>query len=447
MKDLTTGKEGSLIFYFAVPMLFGNVFQQLYNVVDSIIVGQYLGKEALAAVGSCFPIIFLLISLIIGIATGTTILIAQYFGAKDFKSIKRCIDTMYISLFFASFIITALGLIFGEKVFELLKMPAELFPQTKLYLNIYLLGIITFFGFNGTSAVLRGLGDSKTPLYFLIISSVLNIILDLLFIVVFKWGIAGAATATIISQGFAFIAAIIYLNKYHKIINISFRNIEFDKSILIKTLKIGLPTGFQQSFVALGMMALLRIVNDFGTSAIAAYTVGSRIVSFITMPALDFSSALSTFVGQNIGANKLNRVKKGFLASLLMISIISVSITIIVMLFASNIMAIFSPDSEVIKIGTSYLMIVSAFFIFFSTMFIIQGLLRGVGDTLIPMFITLIALWFIRIPFSYFLSQKIGLNGIWWGIPIAWFISFLLSYIYYLTGKWKTKVVIKPLGS
>ena len=423
MKDLTTGKEGSLIFYFAVPMLFGNVFQQLYNVVDSIIVGNYLGKEALAAVGSCFPIIFLLISLIIGIATGTTILIAQYFGAKDFKSIKRCIDTMYISLFFASFIITALGIIFGEKVFELLKLPAELFPQTKLYLNIYLLGIITFFGFNGTSAVLRGLGDSKTPLYFLIISSVLNIFLDLLFIVVFKWGIAGAATATIISQGFAFIAAIIYLNKYHKIINISFRNIEFDKSILLKTLKIGLPTGFQQSFVALGMMALLRIVNDFGTNAIAAYTVGSRIVSFISMPALDFSSALSTFVGQNLGANKLNRVKKGFIASLLMISIISVSITIIVMLFASDIMAVFNPDVEVIKIGTSYLLIVSAFFIFFSTMFIIQGLLRGAGDTLIPMFITLIALWFIRIPFSYFLSQEIGVNGIWWGVPIAWFIK------------------------
>ena len=198
LKDLTVGKESKLILLFALPMLLGNVFQQLYNIIDSIIVGQYLGKEALAAVGASFPVIFVLISLIIGISSGSTIIISQYFGAKQYDNVKRAIDTMFIMLFFASLAITFIGIAFSHTIFNLMKLPAEIMDSAILFFNIIISGVILLFGFNGTSAVLRGLGDSKTPLYFLIISTILNIILVILFIVVFKWGIAGAAIANLL---------------------------------------------------------------------------------------------------------------------------------------------------------------------------------------------------------------------------------------------------------
>ena len=213
MKDLTTGKEGSLILKFALPMLLGNVFQQLYNIVDSIIVGNFIGKEALAAVGASFPIIFAFLSLIIGIVSGSTIVISQYFGAKDIEKVKRAIDTLFIFLFFASIIISIVGIIFSEDIFRMLKLPEEIIPQATTYFNIFIGGVIVSFGFNGTSAILRGLGDSKTPLYFLIVSTFFNIGFDLLFVLVFKWGIAGVAIATVLAQGGAFLTAIIYLNR------------------------------------------------------------------------------------------------------------------------------------------------------------------------------------------------------------------------------------------
>jgi len=292
MRDLTVGKESKVIFKFAIPMLLGNVFQQMYNIVDSIIVGNFLGKEALGAVGASFPIIFVLLSLVIGIATGSTIIISQYFGAKKMDKVKQTIDTMYVILLFASVIVAVIGVTFSEAVFRLIKLPEDIMPQAVTYFTIYAAGAITLFGFNGTSAILRGLGDSKTPLYFLIFSTILNICLDLLFVLVFKWGIAGVAYATVISQGSAFVAAIIYLNKTHKVINISFRKFDFNWPIFHKSIKIGLPSGLQQMFVALGMMALFRIVNDFGTSVVAAYSVAVKLNSFATMPAMNFSNGM-----------------------------------------------------------------------------------------------------------------------------------------------------------
>ncbi|RLD34240.1 MAG: MATE family efflux transporter, partial [Bacteroidetes bacterium] len=221
MRDLSVGKESKLIFQFATPMLLGNMFQQLYNVVDSIIVGQYIGKEALAAVGSSFPIIFTLISFIIGIAIGSTVIISQYFGAKDFDKVKRAIDTLYIFIFFASLFVSFLGIYFSSDIFHLIGLPEDIIPQADSYLKIYLSGLVLFFGFNATSAILRGLGDSRTPLYFMIVATIMNIGLDFLFVVGFDWGIEGAAYATIAAQGGAFITAIIYLNRTHEIINLS----------------------------------------------------------------------------------------------------------------------------------------------------------------------------------------------------------------------------------
>jgi len=442
MKDLTVGKEGSLILKFALPMLLGNVFQQLYNVVDSIIVGNFIGKEALAAVGASFPIIFAFLSLIIGIASGSTIVIAQYFGAKDIEKVKRTINTLFIFLFFASIIISIVGIYFSEEIFRLLKLPEEVIPQATTYFNIFMGGVVVSFGFNGTSAILRGLGDSKTPLYFLIISTVINIGLDLLFVLVLKWGIEGVAIASVIAQAGAFITAIIYLNKTHKIIRFSFKELIFDRIIFKKSLRIGLPTGLQQFFVAAGMMALISIVNGFGTDVIAAYSVAIKIDGIASMAAMNFAAALATFVGQNIGAKKIDRVRAGFIATLKMSSIIAVIISATVLIFSNFIIDLFTNDPEVIRIGTEYLTIVGAFYIVFTAMFTIAGVMRGAGDTLIPMFISLIALWVIRIPAAWILSNRFEEIGIWWAIPMGWFVGFSLSFIYYLTGNWKKKVII-----
>ena len=443
MKDFTSGNVSKLIFQFTLPMLLGNVFQQLYNVVDSIIVGKVLGKEALASVGASFPIIFTLIALLIGIGSGFSIIISQFYGAKDIDRVKRSIDTMYIFLFVAGLLVTVFGIYFSEELFLLLQLPKELIPQATTYLNVYMAGMILFFGFNGTSSVLRGLGDSKTPLYFLILASIFNIIFDVLFVMVFNWGIAGAAWATVIAQGGAFVTGIIYLNRTHNIMKFSLFDLSFDKELFIKSLKIGLPSGLQHTFVALGMMALLGIVNTFGTDVIAAYTAAGRIDSLAMMPAMNFSQAVAAFVGQNLGANKIDRVRKGFKATFIMSNLFCLLMTAIIVIFGSQLMKMFTTDPNVIAIGEKYLIIVSSFYLLFSTMFTTNGVLRGAGDTLIPMFITLFSLWIIRIPGAYFLSDKIGETGIWWSIPLGWSMGTLFSYLYYRTGRWKTKSVIK----
>jgi putative MATE family efflux protein len=443
MRDLTTGNEGKLIFQFAAPMLLGNIFQQLFSVIDAIVVGNFIGKEALAAVGASFPIIFMMVSLIIGLVMGTTVVIAQYFGAKDFVKVKRAIDTMYIYSAGAGVIATAAGLLLAEPMLRMLGLPEEIMPQAVLYLRIYFGGIIIFFGYNGTSAVLRGLGDSKTPLYFLIIATVANIILVVLFVGVFKWGIAGAAYATLLANGIAFGLAIYWLNKTHKLIRIAISGLHFDREIFRQSIRIGLPTGIQQTFVALGNLAIMGIVNTFGTNVIAGFSVASRLDSLAMIPAMSFSQALSTFVGQNIGANKVSRIKKGLRSTVKMSGAITIAMTVIIVLWGHVIMSLFTKDAEVIRLGDQYLTIVSIFYILFTLMFIYTGIMRGAGDTLIPMFFTLISLWLIRIPLAYFLAHRIGVTGIWWAIPTGWLIGLTLAFLYYKTGRWKTKAVVK----
>jgi putative MATE family efflux protein len=442
MKELTRGNEARLIFNFAMPMLLGNLFQQLYNIVDTIIVGKVLGKEALAAVGASFPIVFTLISLIIGVASGGTIVIAQYFGARDHDSVRRAIHTVYIFLTVAAVILTLVGIPMTDDIFRLIRLPEEIMPEATTYLGIYLSGLIAFFGFNATSAILRGLGDSKTPLYFLMISTFFNIGFDLLFIMVFHWGIAGAAIATVVSQAGAFLTAVFYLNRNHKLIDFNIPQYHFDRRIFWQSLRIGLPTGLQQTFVSLGMMAIMAIVNTFGTNVIAGYSAAIRIDSLAILPAINFAAALSTFVGQNIGAGRSDRVRRGLIATLFMSSGVSLLVMTIVILFKYQLMAMFTSDREVIRIGGEYLVIVSSFYLLFTAMFKINGVLRGAGDTLIPMFITLTSLWVIRIPFAWIFSKSLGETGIWWSVPAGWGVGLLLSFLYYLTGRWKTKAVV-----
>ena len=445
MRDLTEGKEGKRILFFALPLLVGSVFQQLYNIVDSIIVGRVIGKEALAAVGNAFPIMFTLIALIIGVAFGGTIVISQYFGAKDLENVKKAIGTIYLLMFTMALVLSSLGLIFINPILRLVDVPEEIYQDAKTYISIILGGMIFFFGFNSTSAILRGLGDSRTPMYFMILSTFFNIGFDLLFVIKFQWGIAGAAIATVISQGGAFISAVIYLNRTHKLISIRFKHFTFDKKIFMQSIRIGLPTGFQQTFVALGMMALLKIVNRFGTDVIAGYSIAGRIDSIAVTPAMIFSQALAAFVGQNVGAGKNDRVKRGLMATFILSSVVAVVLTTIILLTRESLVGLFNKDPQVIKIGVEYLTIVTSFYLVFTGMFTINGVLRGAGDTLIPMFISLAALWLIRIPVAYVLSSKtdLGATGIWWAVPLGWIVGLLLSWIYYKTGKWKEKAVVK----
>jgi putative MATE family efflux protein len=442
LKDLTTGKTGKQIFQFALPMLMGNVFQQLYNVVDTIVVGKGLGKEALAAVGANFPYIFVLISFVVGIAMGATVIISQFYGAKQTEKVKQAVDTLYIFMFFAALFLTILGRWLSAYIFTLIELPPNTLDDAVDYFNVYAFGFIFFFGFQGTSAVLRGLGDSKTPFYFLIISTVTNIILDVWFVFGLKLGIKSVAAATVISQGIAFIAIEIYLNRYHKVLDFSPFKMKFNKGMFLKSMKIGLPVGFQQTFVSIGFLALYRIVNVFGTSTIAAYAVAMRIDSFAILPAMNFSAALSTFTGQNIGACKLNRIGQGLKATLKITLVIAVSISILEFIFAEPLMYLFTDQADVVNIGKQYIYIVAPFYFIFTAMFVVMGLLRGAGDTMFTMILTLISLWIIRIPASYWLSLSLGTKGIWWGIPLAWFIGALIAFLYYFNGKWKTKSII-----
>lgn len=443
MKDLTTGNEGRRVISFTIPMIVGNILQQSYQVVNSIIVGQYLGKEAIGAIGASFPIIFLLISLVVGISNGSTIIIAQYYGARDYEKIKKAVDTMNIFMFGSSIIISVMGIYFASDIFSLVQLPENVSVQATAYLQIYLAGLVGLFGFHASSAVLRGLGDSKTPLYFQAGSIIANALLDVLFIGVWGWGIESVAVATIISQAGTFAATTLYLNKTHELIKLKVRSIQWDGEVFVQSIRIGLPSGLQQSIVAMGMMAVLWMVNDFGTDVLAAYSIAGRIDMFATIPAMTFSYGLSTFVGQNIGAGRWDRASRGFRATLIVSIIMSVLLSAIIIIFSHEIMSAFTLDQDVIRMGQDYLMIVSAFYPVFAAFFITNGILRGAGDTIVPMFVTLFILWGIRIPASYIMSLHWGERGIWLGIPASWTAGMVITFLWYKTGRWKRKTIVK----
>ncbi|MDA3906615.1 MAG: MATE family efflux transporter [Bacteroidales bacterium] len=446
MKDFTKGKISKQIFYFALPIVFSSLLQQLYSIVDSIFIGHYVGKQGLAAIGASFPLIFALISFVIGIGSGSTVVISQYLGAKRMESVKKAVETMYIFMFFGGIILTVIGVFISPYIFILTNLPADVIPEAIDYIQVYLMGTVLFFGFAGTNAILRGLGDSKTPFYFTLIATITNILLDWLFIAELGMGVKGAALGTIMAQGGAFFTAIIYLNRNHELISIYINKLSFDRKIFKESVRIGLPTGFQQTIVSFGMIALFGIVNGFGTDVVAAYSIALRIESIPLMLAMSFAAAIAPFVGQNVGADQMLRVKKGYRSALLMTNAISILISILFLIAPRLIIQVFTNDKAVIEIGVEYMYIVAPFYLIFSTMFILNGTLRGAGATLIPMFITLIALWAVRIPVSWILSDTIGRTGIWWGVPIGWFVGMVISYIYYKTGYWKkSKIKIKPI--
>lgn len=445
MKDFTQGNETKLIFNFALPMLIGNILQQTYTIVDSIIVGRTLGKVALGAITTTLPINFFILSLTLGITMGSTIVIGQYYGAKDMKNLRKTVDTSFVFIMLCSMVIAILGYFFSYKILEFLKVPENVISQSAMFLKVTFLGIPLMFGYNIISSIFRGVGDSKRPLYFLMFSSIINIILAILFVIVFNLGILGSAYATLIAQGSSFFIGLFYINRKNDVLKINLKNLQFDKGILCSILKIGVPAGAQYLLVSVGTMLLQSLTNGFGTETITAFGAAGRIDSIGTMPAITFSSALSSFVAQNFGAGNYERVKKGFKSTIIMSVAIVLCMTLIIQIFKNGIMAMFVTDKEVIGIGMKYLAVNSVFYIFPTIQFITYALFRGAGDSIIPMIISVTSLWIIRIPIAYFLSSKIGSGCIYWSNCASWFIGFALAYVYYINGRWKSKVIVKGL--
>ncbi|MEG2786322.1 MAG: MATE family efflux transporter [Romboutsia sp.] len=441
MKDLTTGHEGKSIFLFTMPMLIGSLFQQLYNTADSIIVGQFIGKDAMAAVSGANPIMFLLTSLLLGISLGFSILISQYYGSKDIVKVKTTIDTTYIFVFISSIIITLIGVTCSGFLLKFMNTPDAVYQQSKSYLTIIFLGTLFSAGYNSVSAILRGLGDSTTPLYFLIIATVLNIILDMLFIIKFDMGIEGVALATIIAQGVSFIVSVIYLNKKHKVLKVKVRGIIYNHDIFKTGLKLGIPSGIQQMLFSFGNMTLQSLVNGYGTSAMAAFGASSRIETFISLPIMNLGAAISTFVAQNMGAGEMERVKKGVKSSLKMSITLSIIVVCIFIIFKEDLISLFNSDPDVISIGSAYLVTTGPFFIFICISFILSSAIKGAGDSIFAMLSSIVSLWLARIPAAYLFSNMFGVNGIWMSIPVGWIIGFIITVAYYKKGSWKSKAI------
>ena len=437
--DLTEGKVWKVIVRFALPLLVGNLLQQFYNITDSIIVGQFLGKEALAAVSASFFIYYFIISLVIGVGSGTTVVISQLFGAKQYQKVQLAFSSFFIFMLVGGIILSIAGIIFAEPVFRLTNTPEEVIPQAVAYFRIYIGGTFLFVTFNSIISILRGVGGSVRPMLFILITTVLNIAFDLLFILVFKWGIEGAARATVVSQGIGMCIALAYVNNTHPLLSIKKQDMLFDWKLFKESLKIGLPTSVQQCAIALGLIALLGIVNSFGTNTLTAYGAAGKIDTIITQAILTLSGALAAFCGQNIGAGRLDRVKKGVQFTMYTNIALGLLTFAAVYLFGNEMMRIFTKDIDVVAIGKEYLLIIGGFFIVHGALNVYNGALRGAGDTLFPMITSLVCLWLIRIPLAYYLSSWLGRNGIWWAIGISITIGLIVTFVYYKIGFWKRR--------
>ena len=421
------------------PLMVGNLLQQFYNITDSIIVGQFLGKEALAAVSASFFIYYFIISLVIGVGSGTTVVISQLFGAKQYQKVQLAFSSFFIFMLVGGIILSIAGIIFAEPVFRLTNTPEEVIPQAVAYFRIYIGGTFLFVTFNSIISILRGVGESVRPMLFILITTVLNIAFDLLFILVFKWGIEGAARATVVSQGIGMCIALAYVNNTHPLLSIKKQDMLFDWKLFKESLKIGLPTSVQQCAIALGLIALLGIVNSFGTNTLTAYGAAGKIDTIITQAILTLSGALAAFCGQNIGAGRLDRVKKGVQFTMYTNIALGLLTFAAVYLFGNEMMRIFTKDIDVVAIGKEYLLIIGGFFIVHGALNVYNGALRGAGDTLFPMITSLVCLWLIRIPLAYYLSSWLGRNGIWWAIGISITIGLIVTFVYYKIGFWKRR--------
>ena len=440
--DLTEGSIYKNILVFSLPLLIGSLLQNLYNVINSIWLGRFVGPEALAAVSASFFIVFIIVSMIMGFSMAVSILVAQYVGARRFKDIKELMDTANILALVSAVSLTLFGILISEWLLHLVQTPPEVFPLAKNYLNIFFLGFFFIFSYNLVVGLLRVYGDTRTPLYFLVYSLILNALLDPLFIIVLDWGVSGAALATLISQALSFFLGANYLKKKYK--PLSIWSYKYNRDITKTIVKLGLPFSIQQFAVSTGMLVVSSLVNSLGTIIMAAFGAGSRIDALIMTPFHAISMATSTVTGQHIGAQKYDRIKAIVRASSLIVILIALTMASLIYGFAPYLIGIFVTEPEVISEGVRYLRIISFSYFPLGWTFALSGIMRGAGVVLPPTIISIITLWLIRVPGAYYLNKTLalGAGGIWWAIVASATLSILLTWGYlWLVPLEKTKPI------
>ena len=438
IKDLTTGKPQTVLWQFSIPMFVSVIFQQLYNIADSVIAGKFAGEDALAAVGASYPITMIFMAIAVGSNIGCSVIISQLFGAKKYGEMKTAISTTLISSAVISTIITILGLLGTKSLMVLLNTPSNIFHDGALYLRIYIAGFLFLFLYNVSTGIFTSLGDSKTPLYFLIASSIGNIFLDVLFVKTFQMGVAGVAWATFIAQGIACILACITLFKRLKQIKTDEKSSLYCFNMLKKISRIAIPSILQQSFISIGNIFIQILVNGYGSSVIAGYSAAIKLNTFTITSFTTLGNGLSSFTAQNIGAGKTDRVKQGFRAGLKMAFLVAVPFFVLFFFFGKPMILLFLKEGgkTALSTGMTFLQIVSPFYFIASVKLIADGVLRGSGamkQFMIATFVDLI----LRVVLAFVLSPMFGSIGIWLSWPIGWVIATVISLFFYLNGSWK----------
>ncbi len=438
VKDMTSGNEFKLLISFSIPMLIGNLFQQVYNMVDSIVVGKYVGADALAAVGATGSLNFLFFSLCIGLTGGIGIVISQHFGAGDNVNVRRTIFNSIYIIAVTGLIMSLLGVFLARPILVWLHTPANILDDAVAYMQISSGGILAIAAYNCISSILRALGDSKTPLIFLIFASLVNVVLDLLLVIKFGMGVKGVAYATIIAQVLSAVGSLVYARKSNPYFTINKDEMTYDKYIASKCYRLGLPLAMQSSLIAISCVALQSVVNTFGSLVVAAFTATSRIEQLVQQPFNSLGMALSTFTGQNMGAGKLDRVKSAFVKSVIIVAVFSLAMLAVFYAFGNNIMMVFVSDKDVIEFGTQALKITSWFYFALGIIYIVRGLLNGAGDAVYAMINGSVEVAG-RIIFSntLILIPSVGKWGVWLATALTWLITGIASLIRYKQGKWK----------
>ncbi len=440
MKNSTIMTEGSIwkkILFFSIPLILGNLFQQLYNTVDSIIVGNYIGSEALAAVGSSGSLINLLIGFCIGASAGAGVVIAQFYGAQDKEGVRKAVHTTVAIAIAAGAILTIVGIVTTPLLLKAMGTPKEVFDQASIYLKVYFGGILFSVVYNMSAGILNAVGNSKRSLVYLMIAATSNIFLDLLFVVVFKMGIVGAAIATDISQLLSCIFIILFLVRSEDVYRVKLKDIRCYDNLLGKILKIGLPTGVQNIVISLSNVIVQSSVNSFGAVAMAGFAAYIKVDGFNILPVLSFSMAATTFVGQNVGAGRLDRVKKGMYVSVAMGIIYTVCTGILLLAFAPQVIGVFTQNGKVVEYGVYIMRFFCPFYWMLGILHILAGTIRGTGKTMQAMVVFLFSLCIFRVLWIWgamSVSHKIG--GVMLGYPLSWLVGLVMILIYVWKGNW-----------
>lgn len=440
MKNSTIMTEGSIwkkILFFSIPLILGNLFQQLYNTVDSIIVGNYIGSEALAAVGSSGSLINLLIGFCIGASAGAGVVIAQFYGAQDKEGVRKAVHTTIAIAIAAGAILTIVGIVTTPLLLKAMGTPKEVFDQASIYLKVYFGGILFSVVYNMSAGILNAVGNSKRSLVYLMIAATSNIFLDLLFVVVFKMGIVGAAIATDISQLLSCIFIILFLVRSEDVYRVKLKDIRCYDNLLGKILKIGLPTGVQNIVISLSNVIVQSSVNSFGAVAMAGFAAYIKVDGFNILPVLSFSMAATTFVGQNVGAGRLDRVKKGMYVSVAMGIIYTVCTGILLLAFAPQVIGVFTQNGKVVEYGVYIMRFFCPFYWMLGILHILAGTIRGTGKTMQAMVVFLFSLCIFRVLWIWgamSVSHKIG--GVMFGYPLSWLVGLVMILIYVWKGNW-----------